>query len=143
MKKIKYEQPVGKLSGMIDLYRAKIKEALEERDIAVVYFGSNAPATNPNDEEGFLCFEMLKYVNGEMQLAEVNDWDNLGDSSEEPTILTKEQVESGKLDECHLAEAFADAAWEYWDDVAQEGAHSWDSLYYCLCGAINECANEE
>ena len=50
MKKIKYEQPVGKPSEMIDLYKAKIKEALDERNIAAIYFG-NAPATNPNDED--------------------------------------------------------------------------------------------
>ena len=67
MKKIKYEEPVGKISEMIDLYRAKIKEALEERNIAVVYFG-NAPATNPNDEDYFDCYEMLRYENGEMQV---------------------------------------------------------------------------
>ena len=50
MKKIEYEAAFGSLSKMIDIYRGKIKEALEERNIAVVYFG-NAPAVNPSDDE--------------------------------------------------------------------------------------------
>ena len=138
MKSIKYEAPAGQISEMIDLYRAKIKEALDERNIAVIYFG-NAPATNPNDDY-FDCYEMLKYENGEMKLAVAN---GLDDYPEESTILTKEQVESGKLDECHFTKAFTNADWKYWEDVEREGANSWDSLYYCLCSAINECADEE
>ena len=139
MKNIKYEAPVGQISELIDLYRAKIKEALEERNIAVVDFG-NAPATNPNDEDYFDCYELLKYENGEMQLAVA---DGLDDYPEESTILTKEQVESGELKECHFAEAFANADWQYWEDIEQEGANSWNSLYYCLCEAINEVAKQE
>ena len=139
MKKIKYEAPVDQISKMIDLYRAKIKEALEERNIAVVYFG-NAPATNPNDEDYFDCYEMLPYENGEMQVAVAEGLDDYPDQS---TILTKEQVEAGKLADCHFAEAFANADWKYWEDVEREGANSWDSLYYCLCSIINECADKE
>lgn len=86
MKKIKYEQPVGKPSEMIDLYKAKIKEALDERNIAVIYFG-NAPATNPNDEDYFDGYELLKYENGEMLLAKAEDLD---DYPEKSTVLTKE-----------------------------------------------------
>ena len=112
---------------------------MEERNIAVVYFG-NAPAVNPNDEDYFDCYELLKYEIGEMQLAVA---DGLDDYPEESTVLTKEQVESGRLNECHFAEAFANADLQYWEDIEQEGANSWDSLYYCLCGAINECADEE
>ena len=139
MKSIKYEEPVGKISELIDLYRAKIKEALEERNIAVVYFG-NAPATNPNDEDYFDCYELLKYENGEMQLAVA---DGLDDYPDESTILTKEQGESGELKGCHFAEAFANADWQYWEDIEREGANSWNSLYYCLCEAINEVAKQE
>ena len=112
---------------------------MEERNIAVVYFG-NAPAVNPNDEDYFDCYELLKYEIGEMQLAVA---EGLDEYPEETTILTKEQVEAGKLEECQFAEAFANADWQYWEDIEQEGANSWDSLYYCLCGAINECADEE
>lgn len=112
---------------------------MEERNIAVVYFG-NAPAVNPNDEDYFDCYELLKYEIGEMQLAVA---DGLDDYPEESTVLTKEQVESGRLNECHFTETFANADWQYWEDIEQEGANSWDSLYYCLCGAINKCADEE
>ena len=139
MQKIQYKQPVGASGEMIDLYRTKIKDALDERNIMIVYFG-NAPATNPNDEDYLDCYELLKYENGEIQLAVAEDLD---DYPEEPTILTKEQVESGKLNECHFAEAFANADWQYWEDIEQEGANSWDSLYYCLCEAINEVAKKE
>ena len=139
MKSIKYEEPVDKIGEMVDLYRTKIKEALAERNIAVVYFG-NAPATNPNDEDYFDCYELLKYENGEMQLAVAED---LEDYPDESTILTKEQVEAGELKECHFAEAFANADWQYWEDIEQEGANSWNSLYYCLCEAINEVAKQE
>ena len=136
MKKIMYEQPVGKPSEMIDLYKAKIKEALDERNIAAIYFG-NAPATNPNDEDYFDGYELLKYENGEMLLAKA---DGLDDYPEKSTVLTKEQVEAGALKNSHFAVAYENADWCLWDDVEQEGANSWDSLYYCLCEAINECA---
>ena len=138
MKNIVYKEQIGKSSERIEAYRSKIKEALDERNIAVVYFG-NAPAANPNDDY-FDCYELLKYENGEMQLAVA---DGLDDYPEESTILTKEQVESGKLNECHFADAFANADWQYWEDIEQEGANSWDSLYYCLCEVINEVAKKE
>ncbi len=139
MKKIEYEAAFGSLSKMIDIYRGKIKEALEERNIAVVYFG-NAPAVNPSDDEYFDCYSLLKYENGEMLLA---DGCGLEEYPEVSTILTTEQVASGEINNCHFAKAFAKANWQLWDDVEEEGPNSWDSLYYCLCEAINECADEE
>ena len=138
MKKIEYEEAFGSLSKMIDIYRGKIKEALEERNIAVVYFG-NAPAVNPSDEY-FDCYSLLKYENGEMLLA---DGSGLDEYPEESTVLTAEQVAAGEINNCHFAKAFAKANWQLWDDVEEEGTNSWDSLYYCLCEAINECADEE
>lgn len=139
MKKIEYEEAFGSLSKMIDIYRGKIKEALEERNIAVVYFG-NAPAVNPSDDEYFDCYSLLKYENGEMLLA---DGSGLDEYPEESTVLTAEQVAAGEINNCHFAKAFAQASWRLWDDVEEEGPNSWDSLYYCLCEAINECADEE
>ncbi|MBQ1213647.1 MAG: hypothetical protein IIX81_01300 [Tidjanibacter sp.] len=139
MKKIEYEEAFGSLSKMIDIYRGKIKEALEERNIAVVYFG-NAPAVNPSDDEYFDCYSLLKYENGEMLLA---DGSGLDEYPEESTVLTAEQVAAGEINNCHFAKAFAQANWQLWDDVEEEGPNSWDSLYYCLCEAINECADEE
>lgn len=127
MKKIEYEEAFGSFSEMIDIYREKIKEALEERNIAVVYFG-NAPAVNPSDEY-FDRYSLLKYENGEMLLA---DGSGLDEYPEESTVLTAEQVASGEIKNCHFAKAFAKANWQLWDDVEEEGPNSWDSLYYCL-----------
>ena len=139
MKKIKYEEPICKMSEMVEAYRTKIKEALEERNIAVVWFG-NAPATNPNDEY-FECYELLKYEDGLMWLAQSNaEWNKNTDVS---TVLTKEQVEAGAVNEYHFAETFNNAIWQMWEWVEEEGANSWDSLYYCLCEAINNCADED
>ena len=138
MKKIQYEEAVGAYGEMIDIYAEKVKNALDERNIAVVYFG-NAPAANPNDEN-WDCYDMLKYENGEFVLANAC---GLDDYPEESTILTKEEYEAGALAECHFAEAFAKAEWDTWYNLEQEGPNSWDSLYYCLCQAINECADEE
>jgi len=38
MKKIEYEEPVGKLSELDDLYIAKMKEVLKERGIYGILF---------------------------------------------------------------------------------------------------------
>ncbi|MBQ7310639.1 MAG: hypothetical protein IJW88_03835 [Alistipes sp.] len=107
MKKIEYEEAFGSLSKMIDIYRGKIKEALEERNIAVVYFG-NAPAVNPSDDEYFDCYSLLKYENGEMLLA---DGSGLDEYPEVSTVLTAEQVAAGEVSNCHFAKAFANANW--------------------------------
>lgn len=125
---------------MVEAYRALTKEALEERNIAVVWFG-NAPAVNPSTNYEFDCYELLKYENGEMLLAQANlKW---SEDTEVSVVLTKEQVEAGAVSKYHFAEAFANADWKTWDDVEEEGPNSWDSLYYCLCEAINDCADEE
>ena len=139
MKEIKYEEFSGKLSELADMYVAKIKEALDERNIVAIYFG-NAPATNPSDEDYFDCYELLKYEDGEFMLAKA---EGLDDYTESSTIYTKAHVETGVLAKSKFAEAFANAEWESWGDVEQEGANSWDSLYYCLCEAINEYASKK
>lgn len=138
MKKIVYEELVGEMSEMVEAYRTKIKEALEERNIAVVWFG-NAP--NPTTDDEFGCYELLKYQDGLIWHAQsYAEWN---ENTEVSTVLTREQVEAGAVSEYHFAEAFNNAIWQMWEWVEENGLHSWDSLYYCLCEAINECADEE
>ena len=64
---------------------------------------------------------------------------------EQTVVLTKEEFENGalaKIDEKYdtqLEEAFKTAEWTNWDTTTSAG---WDSLYYCLCKAINEACAE-
>lgn len=64
-------------------------------------------------------------------------------------IFTKEQYEDGflqKFDEQNNSNwvgEFQDAKWYRWEEVEEQNQHSWDSLYYCVTEAINQCADED
>lgn len=139
MKKIVYEEQVAPTKSQeIKQYKNLIKEALAEREIYAVVF-SNAPTTDP-DSDFYECYELLTFVNGQTRHAQLDEeW------YEQAVVLTKEEFENGalaKIDEKYdtqLEEAFKTAEWTNWDATTSAG---WDSLYYCLCEAINEACME-
>ena len=157
MKKIVYEEPVGKLRELDDLYISKMKEALKERNIYGILFYDNSPHYHPsgvyydeNDPE-FLSY-MLKFEQDKIYLALYDEDRSL--NSDKAVCFTKEQYEQGilaELDqdwESDWAEYFADEdAWTQVEDLMEEHdefnfsggrAYLYDDIYEHICETINE-----
>lgn len=107
---------------------------MAERDIYAVVF-SNAPTTDP-DSDFYECYELLTFVNSKTRHAQLDeDW------YERSIVLTNEEFQNGalaKIDQeynTELEKAFETAKWTNWNAKTSAG---WDSLYLCLCEAINE-----
>lgn len=144
MKKINYNRPYHSSRWeKIEIYRKLIHEALERRGIYGIIF-SNAPAVNPQTCYEFDCYELLKFEDGKMLHATTRQ-----EYPENPIIFTKEQYDGGFLNALDQqnrstwADEFKNAKWYKWDDVEEQNQYSWDSLYYCICEAISECADED
>lgn len=131
--KIEYEEPIGKLSELDDLYIAKMKEVLKERGIYGILFENYPPHLSPvgvyygaNEPDNVAW--MLKFEQG--FLADID-----------------QQRESDWTD------YFADKrVWMQVEDLMDEDdefnfsggrAYLYDDIYDSICRAINECADEE
>lgn len=164
MKRINYEEPIGKLSEMDDLYLDTIKKALEERNIYGILFYNEAPRLHPvaivyRENEPPHTSYMLKYENGEISCA-TYDEDREPLELENEFCFTKEQYEQGVLADLDQLKGtnwgtyFADdSVWlnledlfsDRWDENNFSGARAYvyDDIYRSVCYAINECADEE
>ena len=164
MKKIKYEEPVGRLSELDDLYLDTIKKALDERNIYGILFYNNPPRLHPaaiveGDNEPFLTAYMLKYENGKINYAPYDE-DHEPLELQNEFCFTKEQYEQGALADLDQQNGsnwgayFADeSVWlnlkdlfnDEWDENNFSGARAYvyDDIYNSICRAINDCADEE
>lgn len=162
MKKIEYEEPIGKLSELDDLYIAKMKEVLKERGIYGILFENYPPHLSPigvyygaNEPDNVAW--MLKFEQGKIYLALYDE--NRTFDLENDLCFTKEQYEQGILAdidqqrETNWADYFADKrAWMQVEDLMDDDdefnfsggrAYLYDDIYENICMAINECADEE
>ena len=144
MKKIEYKRPYhSDRYEKIAIYRQLICAALERRSIFGIIF-ENAPAVNPQTYDEFWCYELLKFEIGGMLHATVRC-----ENPDSAIIFTKEQYEDGflqKFDEqnnSNWSGEFQNAEWCRWEEVEEQNQYSWDSLYYCVTEAINQCADED
>lgn len=144
MKRIEYKRPYhSDRYEKIAIYRKLICEALERRSIFGIIF-ENAPAVNPQTYDEFWCYEVLKFENGKMLHATVRC-----KNPDNAIIFTKEQYEDGflqKFDEQNNSNwvgEFQNAKWYRCEEVEEQNQYSWDSLYYCVTEAINQCADED
>lgn len=162
MRKIIYEEQVGKLSELDDLYIAKMKEALGERNIYGILFYDNPPHYHPSgvyygeNDPNFVSY-MLKFEQDRIYLALYDEDRSL--DSDKSVCFTKEQYKQGILAELDQewgsdwAEYFANEdAWKQVEDLMDEDdefnfsggrAYLYADIYECICETINECADEE
>ena len=164
MKRINYEEPIGKLSEMDTLYLEVIKKALEERNIYGILFYNDAPRLLPaaivqGENEGAFTAYMLKCENGKISYAPYDE-DHEPLDLENEFCFTREQYEQGVLadldqqNDTNWMTFFEDkSVWlnlkdlfdDEWDDNNFSGARAYvyDDIYRSVCNAINECADEE
>lgn len=160
MKKIVYEEPIGKLRELEGIYLEKIKEALEERDIYGILFSDDRPACCAaailqGADEPEYTFAMIKIEKGKLYVSLYDDeYEN--NYVENAVCFTAEQYKEGilgQIDQCddsNWEKYFADKeAWrevsdifDYEEECCGSRALVLDNIYECVCTAINECANE-
>lgn len=152
MKKIEYEELVGKPRDLINKYREKIKKVFQERNIyGVIFPGRSCPYFNyyayKDWMEGpWLCLSLLKFENNEIYVSPPKEefYDNclsLG------FCFTEEQFEQGILSDIDkqynkkFVVEFSDT-WVTWDKMIEDNKKGktalWAFLYECICDAIND-----
>lgn len=161
MKKIEYNELVGTLRELEDLYIQKIKEALTERGIYGILFSDDRPACCAagilqGADEPEYTFAMIKIEKGKLYVSLYDDeYEN--NYVENAVCFTAEQYKDGVLDkidqqdDSNWAKYFADKnVWrevsdifDYEEECCGARAFVLDGIYKSVCIAINECADEE